>query len=345
MSKRILFLTNMGPNDKNPYQGKFVFRQAEALSDALPEGDSVQVFSMPSWLGTKPSWFKYPLWFSWFLLTQSWRRYTHLHVHFFMPTAILAVAFKKFHPRARLYATFHGTDVYAYVPPSNRYVTLMAYFEHFIFVSEKLKKRLTDYVTDDRMMVLPAGIPDLFYPPEKNEPRPVMFLFVGNLNYNKGGDRLLELANQLAPTETLVVAGEGEYKAALQDVAKRKTHIKIVGAQTSEQLRKWYQQSQWVINFSRNESFGLAMTEGMACGTPVLATKTDGAEEQLEQGVNGMLIDPRQMNILDVSRNIDSNAWQSMSQQSVTRVAKYKLSVIAQRLMKLYSDNSNSEKS
>ena len=136
MPKRILVLTNMGPTKSNPYQGMFVFRQVDAIEKTLNGGDSIRIFAMPSWLGEKPSWLKYPVWLCLFILCHSWRRYTHLHVHFFMPTAYLAVLYKKLHAKTRLFATFHGTDIYAYMPPSQRYLKLIQHFEYLILVSQ-----------------------------------------------------------------------------------------------------------------------------------------------------------------------------------------------------------------
>ena len=42
---------------------------------------------------------------------------------------------------------------------------------------------------------------------------------------------------------------------------------------------------------SRNEGFGLAITEGMACGKPVIGTKVGGIPLQIQDGKNGFLVD------------------------------------------------------
>jgi glycosyltransferase involved in cell wall biosynthesis len=46
-----------------------------------------------------------------------------------------------------------------------------------------------------------------------------------------------------------------------------------------------------VVN-STNEPFGLVVLEGMACGTPVLATAVDGIPEIIKHGENGWLVAP-----------------------------------------------------
>ena len=45
-----------------------------------------------------------------------------------------------------------------------------------------------------------------------------------------------------------------------------------------------------LISPSRSEPFGLSIVEGMACGVPVIATKSEGAREILEDDVTGKLL-------------------------------------------------------
>jgi glycosyltransferase involved in cell wall biosynthesis len=44
------------------------------------------------------------------------------------------------------------------------------------------------------------------------------------------------------------------------------------------------------ISASETESFGLAMVEAMAAGTPVVATRTEGAQEVVEDQKTGLLV-------------------------------------------------------
>lgn len=54
------------------------------------------------------------------------------------------------------------------------------------------------------------------------------------------------------------------------------------GSQPSHSVADIVRQSKFMVNLSYNESFGLAMTEAMAMGIPVIATRTDGSLEQIE---------------------------------------------------------------
>jgi glycosyltransferase involved in cell wall biosynthesis len=45
---------------------------------------------------------------------------------------------------------------------------------------------------------------------------------------------------------------------------------------------------------SRKEGFGFVFLEAMACGIPVIASRTDGSREAVRDGLLGALVDPDQ---------------------------------------------------
>ncbi len=58
-----------------------------------------------------------------------------------------------------------------------------------------------------------------------------------------------------------------------------------------EQMRHYYCASDIFIHASHAEAFGKAVTEAMACGIPVVATRTGGLPEQLVDGETGIVVD------------------------------------------------------
>jgi len=59
-----------------------------------------------------------------------------------------------------------------------------------------------------------------------------------------------------------------------------------------EKLPMVYNQFGYFVAPSRTEAQGVAMCEAMACGLPVIATRTGGIPEFVEDGFNGLLVEP-----------------------------------------------------
>lgn len=62
----------------------------------------------------------------------------------------------------------------------------------------------------------------------------------------------------------------------------------------SDQMRNLYNLADCTLCISDAEGFGLSANESLACGTPVIATRTGGLQEQVDDGKNhfGVCIDP-----------------------------------------------------
>lgn len=62
----------------------------------------------------------------------------------------------------------------------------------------------------------------------------------------------------------------------------------------SPDMAKFYNAADCTINISDAEGFGLSVLESLACGTPVIATRTGGMQDQLTDGKEtfGVLIEP-----------------------------------------------------
>lgn len=59
-----------------------------------------------------------------------------------------------------------------------------------------------------------------------------------------------------------------------------------------QQLACYYRAADICLHAAYDETFGKSITEAMACGVPVIATKTGGIPEQITHGVNGFLVAP-----------------------------------------------------
>lgn len=66
------------------------------------------------------------------------------------------------------------------------------------------------------------------------------------------------------------------------------------GKVPAHEMAKFYNAADCTINISDAEGFGLSVLESLSCGTPVVANKTGGMQDQLTDGVDtfGVLIEP-----------------------------------------------------
>ncbi len=153
----------------------------------------------------------------------------------------------------------------------------------------------------ERMRVVHNGIDtDCFRPLPDMERQPGLILYVGNSeDRNKGARYLIEALHLLRDDRR-------DYQLALVD--HKKTRLKLVprlvqeyglssrvhftGHLETEQLVRLYNQATLVVSPSLYEGFGLPAAEGMACGTPVIATTGGAFPEVVDHGETGWLVSP-----------------------------------------------------
>lgn len=85
-----------------------------------------------------------------------------------------------------------------------------------------------------------------------------------------------------------------KYEQEVHDLIKNLNldeYIIFTGSIDYEKLTMYYNFADVVALTSKNEGFGLAVTEGMACGKPIIGTNVPGIALQVRDGVNGFLVD------------------------------------------------------
>jgi glycosyltransferase involved in cell wall biosynthesis len=280
VTKAVLIITNMGPKPSAPFQGQFVKNQMLALK----KRQALAYFYM-SWHNDSllNRVLKYPVLFLRFFCSYilSMKSFDIIHVHFFYPTIWLALAYKYLRkPSVKIVVTCHGSDIYHYQPFSALYRWCCGVVDQWIFTSAKLQSKA--YTAEPKATVLSAGIAQVYADARQltRAQKDIDLLYVGALDKNKGMDRLIALLPELKDKKICVI-GTGSYQAQFQQLLKDYPLLQLEAGQTAEQLKAFYQRSKCFLSLSRNESFGLVMTEAMACYTPVIATATDGSVEQL----------------------------------------------------------------
>lgn len=121
--------------------------------------------------------------------------------------------------------------------------------------------------------------------------RPVVG-FVGRLAPEKHVERLQALADRSGPGGDLqlVVVGDGPDRPALQ---ARMPHTIFTGELHGDQLGQAYATLDVFCHAGEFETFCQSIQEAQASGVPVVGPAQGGPRDLVQQGVNGLLLDPR----------------------------------------------------
>lgn len=348
MSKvRVLLLSNMGPSKNKPNSGRFIFNQYVSLKQqAQCQVDFFYLDQEPK-VGLAKR-LRYPIFFCRFIAKYVFARNKQdiIHVHFYFPNILLAIAYKLLRNwQAKIVVTFHGSDIYAYLPANGIYKACSRFVDQYIFVSEKLRQRFFKTVP---CSVLSAGVNDIFYQQQgsqsTHQTKRFDVVFVGHLDKNKGIDRLEEILQRFPSKIRVAIVGCGDSSFIERVVKNNNISISHFEHRTPEQLVTIYNESMLLINLSYNESFGLVMAEAMACGLPVIATETDGACAQVMNNKNGFLIANdsthvciNAVEIIQHILNMSDEEYVRISDSAVNSAKPYRLSSVTEQILNIYA--------
>ena len=318
---RLVFISNLFPNAREPQRGLFNAQQITALAHhteitriivpvETPIADEVYE-GVPV---THPHFFHVPV------LTRPWngfflsralapqllhRNFDCVLVNWAYPDAyaVMLSAQRLHFPFA---TTVQGSDVNLLFNNPRRKRQILCALRASIAVftrSEALRKRLkaegveatTVYNGIDRQRFHPIDRANacrtLNLP--LNHRR---ILYVGNLQKVKGPVILAEAFRQLSdiPDLELFFLGSGPEAAKIPTDAR----VKLLGSQPHNRIPLWLNASDVLCLPSFNEGLPNVCIEAAACGKPVVASNIGGVPEVIKEGINGLLVPPGDPNAL-----------------------------------------------
>jgi phosphatidylinositol alpha-mannosyltransferase len=172
-----------------------------------------------------------------------------------------------------------------------------------VAVSEMSRRTISHYVKAP-YRIIPNGVD--FYrfadpappPPHLSDNKPTL-LYVGRIEARKGIPYLLQAFRKVKdniPASRLVIVGQGGLLREYKDMTARLelTDVYFEGYVSPEKLPGYYQRADVFCSPSTvNEAFGITLLEAMAAGTPVVATTTNGPATLGPNGVNGLIVPPK----------------------------------------------------
>jgi glycosyltransferase involved in cell wall biosynthesis len=154
----------------------------------------------------------------------------------------------------------------------------------------------------ERVVVIPYGVDAGEWPADdravgrirRRHPGPLV-LFLGRLVWYKGVDVLIEAMASV--DATLLVVGDGPERARLERLAARAgpSRARFLGEVSDDERASCYRAADVFVlpSVSPAESFGIAMLEAMALGTPVVSTELGTGTSWVNRpGETGIVVPP-----------------------------------------------------
>lgn len=239
-----------------------------------------------------------------------------------------------------------GTDINLY--PSFRLIRPMLrwtlrHAAGIIAVSADLKNKIIALdISESKIRVISNGVDaERFQPCDAKSARKQLglpeegFLLVsaGSLIESKGHHLLIAAVAELAqsfPQLRLYILGEGVYRSTLEQLVRGKKmqdRIFLFGNRPNEELNLWFSAADLSCLISSREGWPNVVSEALACGTPVLATRAGGIPEIISSPELGMFVErtvesiavgleralTKPWNRAEIARHSRSRSWDAVA--------------------------------
>jgi glycogen synthase len=206
---------------------------------------------------------------------------------------------------------------------------------------------LADGVDENRIHLIPPGVnPSLFEGPFEDpfssvgKPR---VLFVGRLASQKGVGTLVAAAGLLKdPSVQVLLVGDGPERKTLEREAKRidvGDRLHFVGFFAHDRLPAVFAHADLLVLPSLYEELGTVLLESMQAALPIVASRTGGIPDVIEDGVNGLLVPPGEPEELAhaIDRLLaDRDLARQLSEEAQQRAKDYDWEMLAERILAVY---------
>jgi len=208
--------------------------------------------------------------------------------------------------------------------------------------SDFMLKTLSSYgmFPDVPKIMLPLGIEEC-EPVARVGKGTFDILYVGRLGKHKGVDTLIEAVKGLdLRNARLHIVGQGSDRKRLERVAHDDSRIIIYGFLAPDKLRKLYSIADVaVVPSIYNEPFGLVIPEYFWHGIPVLGSRAGAIPELINDGFNGFLFPPGDVEALKVlleTLSSDSKLLGELNENARRSAAAFDMSVHLRKLEEIY---------
>jgi phosphatidylinositol alpha-mannosyltransferase len=169
-------------------------------------------------------------------------------------------------------------------------------------------------------------------------------LFVGRLDERKGFATAVGAFAILAserPDLRLIVIGDGPERSEIDTLPPDvRARVSMLGAVANTDLPPYHAACDLYLGTSiGGESFGIVLVEAMAAGLPVVASDIPGYDEVVREGVDGLLVPPRDPVALAAAAGSvldDPELAANLTDSGRTRARTFDWATVAARVMGCY---------
>jgi teichuronic acid biosynthesis glycosyltransferase TuaC len=319
--RRVLFITNMWPDEKRPYYGSFIASQARSLSAA---GISVDVLYARGFLGVH-TYLKALI----DLPRAAQRRsYDVIHVHY-GHTALASIGIRQ----RPLVISFCGEDLLG--APRQRGVTAKSRVEVAVFrqvartatvtiTKSKEMERVLPADLQEHNYVLPNGVDlDMFAPVPRDQAR-------AELGWGLDEKVMLFLGNPDDPRKNVSLAREATEIVRREHPTAR---LHIAWGVSPGEVPSLMNAADCLAFTSRSEGSPNAIKEAMACTLPIVATPVGDIPERLSGVENCYVREPSPEQFAQALLRALTGDRTSEARAAVESLG---IGVVADRLMEIY---------
>ncbi len=271
-----------------------------------------------------------------------------IHAHCSLYGGLIALSIKKKY-RVPYIITEHSSDYLRDLLPNWKIKLVKRAIESsnkLIAVSSSLHSALEKkYGNTPGAEIIPNMISNnVFYDtlPLKDNPS-FIFLCIGRLEENKNQLMLVKSFSEIFQKNSsirLKLIGDGPLKTEIEEYTK--THgiqeaVELLGVQTRDKVIEEIKRADVVVSTSLFETFGMTLIEAISQGTPIIATKSGGPQD-IVNDINGILVNPTSSDILTAAMNnmIDNYHTYKSKEISLDAFSRFSSKSICTRLIALY---------
>ncbi|MCL7745938.1 N-acetyl-alpha-D-glucosaminyl L-malate synthase BshA [Halalkalibacter alkaliphilus] len=280
-----------------------------------------------------------------------------IHVHYAVPHAICAILAKQMVDHdVKIMTTLHGTDitVLGYDPSLKDIIKFGIEKSDLVTaVSDDLVQQTRELVSTDKpietvynfideRVYMKREVADLKEHYRLQEDEKILIHISNFRPVKRVSDVIKSFAKISAKVKSkLLLIGNGPELAVARQLAKQlQVEEKVLFLGNQKHIAELLSMSDLMLLLSEKESFGLVALEAMACGVPVIGTRTGGIPEVVVDGETGYLCEIGDTDCVAdkaISLLQDAASYEAFSLRGIERVKTiFHSRIIVSRYEKLY---------